>query len=82
MNNVRLWQAARTFGTGVLLALPAVTPVFAATGDVPITPRGALLIGSVALLGLGVALKARAMRNDRRNAPPEDAPDLRWWRNA
>lgn len=82
MKSNRLWQAARTFGTGALLALPAVTPVFAATGEIPITPRGALLIGSLALLGLGVALKARAMRDDRRNAPPADAPDLRWWRNA
>jgi hypothetical protein len=77
-----LWQSTRTFGAGVLLGLPAVTPVFAATGDDPITPRGMLLIGSLALLGVGLALKALSMRNDRGNTPPADAPDLRWWKNA
>ena len=66
----------------MLLGLPAVTPVFAATGDDPITPRGMLLIGSLALLGLGLALKALSMRDDGRHAPPADAPDLRWWKNA
>ena len=83
MTKIRdLWQSSRTFGAGALLALPAVTPVFAATGDDPITPRGMLLIGSIALLGLGLALKALSMRNDHRDAPPDDAPDLRWWKNA
>jgi hypothetical protein len=77
-----LWQASRTFAAGVLLGVPAVSPVFAATGDDPITPRGMLLIGSLALLGLGLALKARAIHDERRNLPPPDAPDLRWWKNA
>lgn len=83
MTKIRdLWQSSRTFGAGVLLGLPAVTPVFAATGDDPITPRGMLLIGSIALLALGLALKALSLRDDRRHTPPADAPDLRWWKNA
>lgn len=74
-------QALRTFGAGVLLGLPAVAPAFAATGDDLVSPRGMLLVGSLALLGIGLALKAWAIRDERNAESSRDAPDLRWWRN-
>jgi len=75
-----LLPAARTFGAGALLGLPAITPVFAATGDDPITPQGMLLAGSVALLGIALVLKALGDK-ERGAGPTPDAPDLRWWKN-
>ena len=82
MNSFRnLLPAARTFGAGALLGLPAITPVFAATGDDPITPQGMLLVGSVALLGIALALKAFGLRKERSAGTTPDAPDLRWWKN-
>lgn len=73
--------ALRTLGTGVLLGLPAVAPAFAATGDDVVSPRGMLLVGSLALLGIGLALKLWAIRDERNAEASRDAPDLRWWRN-
>lgn len=72
---------ARAFGAGVLLCLPAITPALAATGEDPIGTRGMLLTGSLVLLGIGLALKAWSIREERHAAPSQHAADLRWWKN-
>ena len=62
-------KLSRTFVAGVLLGLPAVTPVFAATFvTITITPAGHLLIGSLTLLGIGWRSR-RWMRDDAGPCP-------------
>lgn len=65
------------FVAGVLMGLSLVTPVFAATLDVPLPPREWLLMGSLVLLAVALALRlmrSRAMPDDT-----PDQPDMRWW---
>ena len=86
-NRIRnVLQATRHFGAGVALGLVAVTPVFAATGletlgREMLNLRGIILAVSLVLLGLGLALKAREIRQERNASVPDDTPDLRWWKN-
>lgn len=75
-----LLNASQNFGAGVLLGMSAVTSVFAATGEQPFSLQGTVLAASLALLGVGLALKARSMRQ-KRNAPVHDTHHLRWWKN-
>jgi len=67
------------FFAGILIGLAGVTPVFAATLDGQLTASNLLLLGSLIVLGIGIALK---MMDRRRNSDSElDDPDLRWWLN-
>lgn len=57
----RLQQAA-PFAAGVLIGASIVTPVFAATSDIPAEWQPFLLIGSVILLAIALMLKALGTR--------------------
>ncbi len=95
MNHIRNFRfgnflrSARYFGAGIALGVVAATPAFAAMSDEalslrgiePLSLRGIILAVSLGLLGLGLALKARAIRQERDVAIPDDTPDLRWWKN-
>ena len=75
-----LRQTSRQFGAGVVLGLCAVTPVFAASGDDPMSSRGLIFITSLGVLGLALMLRAYTL-GGRDVEEAEDAPDLRWWKN-
>jgi hypothetical protein len=70
------WQEAASFAAGILIGTSIVTPVFAATSDIPAEWQPFLLIGSVVLLALALALKALGTRPDRRNTLDQPA-DMR-----
>jgi cytochrome c biogenesis protein CcdA len=59
-------QEAASFVAGVLIGASIVTPVFAATSDLPAEWQPFLLIGSVVLLAIALVLKALGTRPTRR----------------
>jgi hypothetical protein len=65
-----------SFAAGVLIGTSIVTPVFAATSNIPAEWQPYLLIGSVVLLAIALMLKALGTRPDRRSDIDERA-DLR-----
>lgn len=70
------WQQAAPFAAGVLIGASIVTPVFAATSDIPAVWQPFLLIGSVILLAVALMLKALGTRTDRRSVDrPSDMRD-------
>jgi hypothetical protein len=69
-------QEAASFAAGVLIGASIVTPVFAATSDLPAEWQPFLLIGSVVLLAIALMLKALGTRPNRRGDLDENA-DLR-----
>lgn len=69
-------QDIASFAAGVLIGTSIVTPVFAATSDIPAEWQPYLLIGSVVLLAMALALKALGTRPSRRGDMDESA-DLR-----
>jgi hypothetical protein len=77
---VNVFRRSRAFFAGVLLGLAGVTPVFAATLDEQLNPRNLILVGSLVLLGIGIALKVMERRRGG-SAAGSDDPDLRWWLN-
>jgi len=70
------WQQAAPFAASVLIGASIVTPVFAATSDIPAEWQPFLLIGSVILLAVALMLKALGTRAGRRGAL-DQASDLR-----
>jgi|GEM_PF-3120084 hypothetical protein len=69
-------QEAASFAAGALIGTSIVTPVFAATSDLPAEWQPFLLIGSVVLLAMALMLKALGTRPSRRGDTEESA-DLR-----
>jgi hypothetical protein len=69
-------QDVASFAAGVLIGASIVTPVFAATSDLPAEWQPFLLIGSVILLAIALMLKALGTRPGRRGAGDSRA-DLR-----
>ena len=69
-------QEAASFVAGVLIGTSIVTPVFAATSDIPAEWQPYLLIGSVVLLALALMLKALGTRPSRRG-DTDQSVDLR-----
>ncbi|HEV7412030.1 MAG TPA: hypothetical protein VGP14_00085 [Casimicrobiaceae bacterium] len=69
-------QETASFAAGVLIGASIVTPVFAATSDLPAEWQPFLLIGSVILLAIALMLKALGTRPTRRGDLDENA-DLR-----
>lgn len=69
-------QEAASFAAGVLIGTSIVTPVFAATSDIPAEWQPYLLIGSVVLLAMALTLKALGTRPSRRGDTDESV-DLR-----
>ena len=69
-------QEAASFAAGVLIGTSIVTPVFAATSDIPAEWQPYLLIGSVVLLAMALTLKALGTRPSRRGNTDESV-DLR-----
>ena len=65
-----------SFAAGILIGTSIVTPVFAATSDIPAEWQPYLLIGSVVLLAIALMLRALGARPARRNDADENA-DLR-----
>lgn len=59
-------QDVASFAAGVLIGASIVTPVFAATSDLPAEWQPFLLIGSVVLLAIALMLKALGTRPARR----------------
>jgi len=59
-------QDMASFAAGVLIGTSIVTPVFAATSDLPAEWQPFLLIGSVVLLAIALMLKALGTRPARR----------------
>lgn len=70
------WQQAAPFAAGVLIGASIVTPVFAATSDIPAEWQPFLLIGSVILLAVALMLKALGTRADR-SSPLDRSSDMR-----
>ncbi len=69
---------ARSFGAGVLIGLSIVAPVFAATDAITDDWPFLLLVGSIALLLAGLALKAiNVARARKASSPAERIPDMR-----
>jgi hypothetical protein len=71
----RLQQLA-PFTAGILIGTSIVTPVFAATSDIPAEWQPLLLVGSVILLAIALALKALGTRPARR-VERDGAVDMR-----
>ena len=69
-------QEAASFAAGALIGTSIVTPVFAATSDIPAEWQPFLLMGSVVLLAVALMLKALGSRPSRRGDLDETA-DLR-----
>jgi len=69
-------QDVASFAAGVLIGASIVTPVFAATSDLPAEWQPFLLIGSVVLLAIALVLKALGTRPAGR-ADGETRDDLR-----
>jgi hypothetical protein len=69
-------QEAASFAAGALIGTSIVTPVFAATSDIPAEWQPVLLMGSVVLLAVALMLKALGSRPSRRGDLDESA-DLR-----
>ena len=69
-------QEAASFAAGVLIGTSIVTPVFAATSDIPAEWQPYLLIGSVVLLAMALTLKALGTRPSRRG-DTDQSVDLR-----
>ena len=65
------WQQAAPFAAGVLIGASIVTPVFAATSDIPAEWQPFLLIGSVVVLAVALTLKAMGTRPTRRSNQDE-----------
>jgi hypothetical protein len=59
-------QDVASFAAGILIGASIVTPVFAATSDLPAEWQPFLLIGSVVLLAIALMLKALGTRPARR----------------
>lgn len=70
------WQEAASFAAGVLIGASIVTPVFAATSDIPAEWQPFLLIGSVVLLAIALMLKALGTRPSRHGLMDHDT-DMR-----
>jgi hypothetical protein len=70
------WQQTAPFAAGVLIGTSIVTPVFAATSDIPAEWQPFLLIGSVVLLAIALAIKALGTRPGHRTAAGQ-AADMR-----
>lgn len=69
-------QRARNFAAGVLIGSAGVTPVFAAT-DIAIDDLSQpLLLGSLVLLLIGLALKAKRRKTAPIIAPPAPPPSF------
>src|SRR5689334_21012865 len=62
------WQEAASFAAGVLIGASIVTPVFAATSDIPAEWQPFILIGSIVLLVVALTLRALGTR-PARHAP-------------
>ena len=69
---------------GLLAALAAMPALAQMPIDIPFVGKGLpardwILMGSLALLAIGIALKLMRHRGDRQTLT--EGPDLRWWRN-
>ena len=73
-------RRGEAFFAGILIGLAGITPVFAATLDSQLTPRNLVLVGSLILLGVGIAIKVMQRRRMTDGGEPDD-PDMRWWLN-
>jgi hypothetical protein len=69
-------QETASFAAGVLIGTSIVTPVFAATSDIPAEWQPYLLIGSVVLLAVALMLRALGTRPAGRSDTDQRA-DLR-----
>ena len=69
-------QEAASFAAGVLIGTSIVTPVFAATSDIPAEWQPYLLIGSVVLLAIALMLRALGTR-PARHSDMDQYADLR-----
>jgi cytochrome c biogenesis protein CcdA len=69
-------QETASFAAGILIGASIVTPVFAATSDLPAQWQPFLLIGSVVLLAIALILKVLGTRPSRRGDLEEKA-DMR-----
>ena len=69
-------QETASFVAGVLIGTSIVTPVFAATSDIPAEWQPYLLIGSVVLLAIALMLRALGTRPTRHSDMEQNA-DLR-----
>jgi cytochrome c biogenesis protein CcdA len=69
-------QETASFAAGILIGASIVTPVFAATSDLPAQWQPFLLIGSVVLLAIALMLKVLGARPSRRGDLEEKA-DMR-----
>ena len=68
----------RNFAAGLLVGASVATPAFAATAVTTDDWRTVLLLGSIALLGVGLLLKVRRRRTPSFAAPiPEPSPQYR-----
>jgi hypothetical protein len=74
-----LLRRCEAFFAGILIGVAGITPVFAATIDEQLTPRNLILLGSLLVLGVGIAMKAMQRRRGVDGEP--DDPDMRWWLN-
>src|ERR1700674_5200000 len=74
-NATETLQRARTFAAGVLIGSAVVTPVFAATDFAVDDLSRPLLVGSLVLLVIGLALKAKR-RKTAPIAPPAPPPSF------
>jgi len=68
----------RNFAAGLLIGASIATPAFAAPAIAADDLRTVLLLGSIALLGIGMLLKVRRRRTPSFVAPiPEASPQYR-----
>jgi hypothetical protein len=70
------WQETASFAAGVLIGASIVTPVFAATSDIPAEWQPFILIGSIVLLVVALTLRALGTRPARHRPLDEDS-DMR-----
>ncbi len=73
------FRGTGAFFAGILLGLSAVTPAFAAVGELPLTATHMILIVSCVLLAIGIALKLLQSQQRRLDSGSADLQDLRWW---
>lgn len=68
----------RNFAAGLLIGASIATPAFAATAVTTDDWKTVLLLGSIALLGIGMLLKVRRRRTPSLASPiPEPSPQYR-----